>query len=162
MVPFKTSVINSLMTKLSWLKITLLLLKFQSSHMNSHGYGIIKNSKTSLLLLHFQILNSMLWWMLSSLVNNLSLLLLLPLTSWIPLSQRTLLIWILIQLMLILCGKVVLIILIWNPKVKLVLLTLIISISKLYYILWKTPHLKNCKNTVVHYITVMLLVLLKQ
>jgi len=161
MVQLKHSVINSLMTKLSWLKITLLLLKFQSSHMNSHGYGIIKNSKTSFKLLHLPILNLMLWWMLSLLVNNLSLLLLLPLTSWIPLSQRTFWIWILMQLMLLLCGQVVLI-LKWKIKVKLVSLTLITSISKLYYILWKPPHLKNCKITVVHYITVMLLVLLKR
>jgi len=47
-------------------------------------------------------------------------------------------------------------------KVKLVSLTLITSISKPYYILWKTPHLKSCKLMVVHYITVMLLVLLKK
>jgi hypothetical protein len=50
----------------------------------------------------------------------------------------------------------------WKKKVKLVSFTLITSISKLYYILWKTPHLKNCKLTVAHYITVMLLVLLKK
>jgi len=162
MVPFKLSVINSLMTKLSWLKITLFLLKFQSSHMSSHGYGIIKNSKISSRSLLLLTLNSMLWWMLSSLVNNLSPLLLLLLTSWIPLSPRISVIWIHLLLMLTPCGVVTPVKIVkWKKKVKLVLLTLIISISKLYYIPWKTWLLKKCKLMVVNYMPVILLVLLK-
>jgi len=162
-VTLQNSSLHSLMTILSCLKITLLLLKFQSSHMSSHGYGISKNSKIWLLLLLLLILNSILWWMLSSLVNNLSLLLLLPLTLWILLSPKILVIWIHMIQMLILCGEVLILLVPkpWKEKVKLVLLTLIISISRLYYILLKTWHLKKCKLMVVHYMPVMLLVLLQ-
>lgn len=65
--------------------------------------------------------------------------------------------------MLILCGVVILVMkLNLKIKVKLVSLTLITSISKLYYILWKTWLLKKCKLMVVNYMPVMLLILLKQ
>lgn len=46
-------------------------------------------------------------------------------------------------------------------KVKLVSLTLITSISNLYYILWKTWLSKKCKLMVVNYMPVMLLTLSK-
>lgn len=157
MVPLKHSVINSLMTKLSWLKITLLLLKFQSSHMSSHGYGIIKNSKIWLILKLLLILNLILWWMLSSLVNNHSLLQQPLLLSWIPLSKKNSVLGNNLPQKLMICG-LVLLTLRWPKKDRLVCKTTISSILICYSIPLKCPLMRS-KHMVASYMHVTLPVL---